>query len=377
MIEDATTHLLSAEVHPTLPPLPEDDKGRYTRWMLATDTTDGGFWVWSPRQRDYIEVEVDEAKIDRWVSEYERMCDRGYHAPLQSEHSGANTNGERLGDVLTLTKWTKPNGELALIAAVAFVDPHAKLRVQRGAIRFCSPGIGSRTDERGRRFEDVFLELSLTTQPQQIGKGATHVLSANNTGDAVEEKDTTTEAPDPGDEMAEMKKAMGAIMKKLNALEERFNAMSQGEEPDAEAMGEPAEEASAEVQLSAELAQVKRELEKTRFVAALGGDVQITLSAATAEALFEIAGDKPQALAAFIQQAKAKAPAPKPPPATTEPPAGPVQWSQILGADTTPPVAETLTPEEIGNRARALVAEKGGSYTEHFVALSALHGQEV
>lgn len=379
MIEDAATHLLSAEANPSLPPLPEDELGRYVRWMLITDTEGGGFWCWSRVSQEYVWVEVSEGEIDRWVSEYGRMCAGGYEAPLQAEHSGMVTGGERLGDILALAKWWHPErGEWALIGAVAFAAVDADVRIQRRSIRFCSPGFGSFTDERGQEFEFVFLELSLTTRPQQKNKGVTHVLSAATGGSDVEEEKTTTEAPDVGARLSALEEGMTALTGAVQALTEQVNTMSQGEEPKAEAMAEEPEE-SASAQLSAEVQQLRLELGRERFVSGLPGELTLSLSADAARSLFDLANGNAEAIEGFLTLAKpTKAKVEKAASASPDlPSASGVRWDVVLGAEVGEPETEKPSKDQLREQARALQASSGGKYMDHYRALCAQNGYEV
>lgn len=305
------------EAHPTLPPLPPDRPGfsRYRRWMLVTDVD--GFHA-PNAEGEVIFHPVSPEWIDRQIAEFDRMIDGGiYHPPLQAEHSGAVTAGLRLGDVLQLARWVSPEGRLTLIAAVAFALPNPEDKIASGALRFVSPSFGDWTDERGREFRGVFLELSLTTRPQQVGKAPTHVLSA----DPGPQTQETLMEQQYEERLSAMEAKIDALMASMEKKKEEEDKEEEEVEMGAEPAASPAPAqlsapASAPAAVAPEIAARLEALEKANktltlerdraaFAAGFPVGAQVQLSADLVEACFLLHQAAPDAFAALAKVAQA------------------------------------------------------------------------
>lgn len=164
-----------------LPPKPFDPQDRYVAWIHTFGAP--GF-VYRGQT-----VVVDEDEIARQCAAFKRLTRRGYRPPLAVEHPvkikdtdhvedliRATPPGERAGDVLALARYLRA-GVPCLAAAVAFADPEARDKVERGQIRYFSPGLGPVETDQGEILPFVLKELSMVKSPHQKD-APTHVLAA-------------------------------------------------------------------------------------------------------------------------------------------------------------------------------------------------------
>lgn len=162
--------VLLLESSSSLPPKPVDEQGRHVAWVLVT--AEPGIWYgdrFISVDRDWIDRQVDLNEKLRTVAPR-----GGYRAPLLSEHQ---RTGERIGDVLELTRATVDGAE-ALVAAVAFSAPDAASKIDRQEIKYFSPGFGSVQDSgTGEEYTMILNEISQVSSPHQKGFGASHVLA--------------------------------------------------------------------------------------------------------------------------------------------------------------------------------------------------------
>lgn len=156
------------EVTPTmgLPPLSqyEDHSGRHLSWI---------FCIGAPGLHYHGEwIDVDDAWIAERLAHYQLLTAGGYEPPVIREHE---PNGERAGSIVALCRYMAPEGP-SIAAAVRWALPDAREKIERGEIRYFSPGIMALEHSDSGQILYTIRELSLTSCPHQKG-AKTHILA--------------------------------------------------------------------------------------------------------------------------------------------------------------------------------------------------------
>lgn len=161
-----------------LPPVPTDPRGRYVSW--AAVIWEGPLVYWDLGLEDWAEVETDLAWIEGQVEAYQALlqeCPEDPH-PILRRHN--DSSGEREGDILALAAaWDPERGANCLIAALAWADPDAAVKIARGQLRNISAGIGGLITNRGTIFEEILLEISIVAAGHIRGARVLHARGTN------------------------------------------------------------------------------------------------------------------------------------------------------------------------------------------------------
>ena len=333
---------------PSLPPKPADPLGRPVRWILVTGAPgfhyEGQFF------------EVGDEFIQYQIAAYERIKGDEYTAPVLREHT---RTGERFGDVLQLGSGRLVDGRPALVAAVAFSDPEAPAKLERGEIKYFSPSFGSYTDDKGQDHKFVLRELSMVAAPHQKQFGPTHVLAHEQ---GVKMADATQGAlladPEVEEEIEEtVEDKVKALEGRLDELTEAVNGLAELKTMlEATAAEIEAGDAPEAAEVAPELSELRSkveglQLERDRAIWAKDIPVgqPVVLTADLAEVLFGSWRANPAAVGEVLRSAVAAAPVPAEQVEVTVT-AGP--WSAALG-EVGSPAPEANDAESIYGRVKS------------------------
>lgn len=347
----------------TLPPLPADLRGRHTRWVLIAGEP-GVYYSPTGYADDAEWVDMDAAWMARAIEQHEALRAQGYTPPIRAQHAPGLA---RHGDVLQLATWSDPaDGRLKLLAALAFADPDAPARIERGEYAWASMGVGGYIDEQGTEYSDAILEVSLVDAPYHKH------LSGGRPGHILREAAQMADKPDKTDDAApDMAALIASLAERMDAAEARLAAMEPGDDaesmdddeaddaPPADGPSMSATESPDVVALRERIATLERDKARAEYRAAAPVGAQLTLTAEMVDALFALRCAAPEAhdtLARAFTLPATPAPAPTPP--------APAQFSSLwgtrLGHSGGAPSEESepaTTPESVEARKAALYAE--------------------
>lgn len=349
----------------TLPPLPADRLGRHTRWVMIAGEP-GVYYSWTGYLEDAEWVDMDAAWMARAIAQHEALRRAGYTPPVRGMHMA---DAARHGDVLRLATWTdSADGRLKLLAALAFADPLAASRIERGEYAWVSMGVGGYIDELGTEYTDAILEVSLVDAPYHkhlSGGRPGHIL--REAAQMADKPDTTDDAaPDLAALIAALRSDYDALAARVAAMEPDDDAesMDDDEAEDAPPADGPSMSApsSVEAELRERIATLERDKARAEYRAAAPVGAQLTLTPEMVDALFTLRCAAPEAhdtLARAFTLPAAPAPAPTPP--------APAQFSSIWGtrlghsggapSEESEPKPAPTTPEAIEARKGELYAE--------------------
>lgn len=322
---------------------------------------------------DGVTVQADKAWMDERIAEFQRLTSGGYAVPVITDHDPALTQQRALGDVLDMTTETV-EGELELVAGVAWNDPMVPEAIRTKQLKYVSPGFNSFTDERGEAYYLVMSELSITAKPHRKG-AATHILMT----EAVMPDSIALPAPAPApapaaapsveERVASMETAITDLTASFAGIQTMLQELvaTKVEEPEAEAaaelpMAEPAAPAvepkvpsPEEIKMSERNTALERRLKETEVALAEAQRAQrrasfdlrypagavIEMSEAQRDLFFTLAEAAPEAVNALTLMAVK--------PSEAQAPTGPqhrnqVQWGIAMGESAhtpTPPAAES------------------------------------
>lgn len=221
------------EVTPTmgLPPLSqyEDGSGRHLSWI---------FCIGAPGLHYHGDwIDVDDAWIAERLDHWTKLTAGGYEPPVIREHE---PNGERAGSIVALCRYMAPEGP-SIAAAVRWALPDARERIERGEIRYFSPGIMALEHSDSGEILYTIRELSMTSCPHQKG-AKTHILAKEAGADLKES------AMDP-EQIAKIEALLAGIEQQNAAITSMRDAMEMATKMMkelAESMAPKAEEPKAE-----------------------------------------------------------------------------------------------------------------------------------
>lgn len=333
--------MATAATHPDAiaPPKPTDALGRYVSWVRVCE---GPSFVYGG-----VTYLVDAAWVAGQVEAWRRLTDGGYLVPLLAGHDAAATRQERLGDVLELRASTA-GSQSVLLAAVAWADPDAEDKIARGAYRYFSPRLSSLTDDKGRTYPLVLVELSVVAAPHQKRMGTTHVVAEETTMDPTAAP-ANPAAPTIEDRVATIESRLTALEAKLAAEPEEVAAAAEPPAADV-AMAEQLRT------LRADLATEQRMRRRAEFDARYPAGAVVTLTEELREPLFalrEAAVVPLDRVMATAVRAASGMPGPAPAPRRSE-----IPWGLAMGEGAP---AEAPAPETKEAMYKRLVAEKGSA----------------
>lgn len=187
-----------------LPPLEqfEDGSGRHLSWV---------FCIGAPGLHYHGEwIDVDDAWIDERLAHWGLLTAGGYEPPVIREHE---PNGERAGSLVALHRYMAPEGP-SLAAAVRWSLPDAKEKIERGEIRYFSPGIMALEHSDTGQILYTIRELSMTSCPHQKG-AKTHILA----------KETQQETDMDPEKLAKIEALLAGIEQQNAAIDSMRSAM--------------------------------------------------------------------------------------------------------------------------------------------------------
>lgn len=187
-----------------LPPIEqfEDGSGRHLSWV---------FCIGAPGLHYHGEwIDVDDAWIDERLAHWKLLTAGGYEPPVIREHE---PNGERAGSLVALRRYMAPEGP-SIAAAVRWSLPDAREKIERGEIRYFSPGIMALEHSDTGQILYTIRELSMTSCPHQKG-AKTHILA----------KETTQETDMDPEKLAKIEALLAGIEQQNAAIESMRTAM--------------------------------------------------------------------------------------------------------------------------------------------------------
>lgn len=153
--------------------MPTDPRGRYVSW--AAVIWEGPLVYWDLGLEDWAEVDTDLAWIEAQVDAYQALLDECPEDPHPILRRHNDSSGEREGDILALAAaWDPERGANCLIAALAWADPDAAVKIARGQLRNISAGIGGLVTNSGTLFEEIILEISIVAAGHIRGARVLH-----------------------------------------------------------------------------------------------------------------------------------------------------------------------------------------------------------
>lgn len=187
-----------------LPPLEqfEDGSGRHLSWV---------FCIGAPGLHYHGEwIDVDDAWIAERLAHWSLLTAGGYEPPVIREHE---PNGERAGSLVALCRYMAPEGP-SIAAAVRWAIPDAREKIERGEIRYFSPGIMALEHSDTGEVLYTIRELSMTSCPHQKG-ARTHILA----------KETTQETDMDPEKLAKIEALLARIEQQNATIESMRDAM--------------------------------------------------------------------------------------------------------------------------------------------------------
>lgn len=221
------------EVTPTmgLPPLSQydDNSGRHLSWI---------FCIGAPGLFYHGEwIDVDDAWIAERLAHWALLTAGGYEPPVIREHE---PNGERAGSIVALCRYMAPEGP-SIAAAVRWSLPDAREKIERGEIRYFSPGIMALEHSDSGEMLYTIRELSMTSCPHQKG-AKTHILAKEAKTDLKEN------VMDP-EQIAKIEALLAGIEQQnaaINSMRDAMEMATKTMKELAESMAPKAEEPKAE-----------------------------------------------------------------------------------------------------------------------------------
>lgn len=281
--------------------------------------------------------------IDQYVRRFAYFTSRGYRPPLLAGHPAIfhkitgleglarKADELRVGEVLEVRRWPV-DGRDALIAAIspAMSAKDAQVAVDRGVLRYFSPGLGSVETDEGDVLQMVLKELSVVTNPHQKTAG-THILGSEQEL-KMEEQELTL-----ADIMSALQ-GVQASMKELAAAMMSAPAPTVAplmeDEVEVEVVSEPVDPRVAELEKEVAL------LRERAFVATLpvGKTISLQLTPERVNALVAANRTSPEAVSVLLGER----PVPAPPRAANRP----------IGSEGAPaPAAASSTPADLYTKA--------------------------
>lgn len=211
-----------------LPPLEqfEDGSGRHLSWV---------FCIGAPGLHYHGEwIDVDDAWIDERLAHWALLTAGGYEPPVIREHE---PNGERAGSLVALRRYMAPEGP-SIAAAVRWAIPDAREKIERGEIRYFSPGIMALEHSDTGQILYTIRELSMTSCPHQKG-AKTHILA----------KEATQETDMDPEQIAKIEALLAGIEQQnaaINSMRDAMEMATKTMKELAESMAPKAEEPKAE-----------------------------------------------------------------------------------------------------------------------------------
>jgi hypothetical protein len=207
----------------------EDGSGRHLSWIFCIGAP-GLFY-----HGDWIDV--DDAWIAERLDHFQLLTAGGYEPPVIREHE---PNGERAGSIVALCRYMAPEGP-SIAAAVRWSLPDAREKIERGEIRYFSPGIMALEHSDSGEVLYTIRELSMTSCPHQKG-ATTHIL-------AKEAKTDLKENTMDPEQIAKIEALLAGIEQQnaaINSMRDAMEMATKTMKELAESMAPKAEEPKAE-----------------------------------------------------------------------------------------------------------------------------------